>query len=93
LCVLDELTEGGLIARVARVGAHFEQRVKALAARRPIIKEVRACVPGLGTASPFTMTYHLLNPSARFTVADDFHGAVINACEPLVLSRKTGPGN
>jgi len=31
--------------------------------------------------------------SARFTVADDFHGAVINACEPLVLSRKTGPGN
>ena len=31
--------------------------------------------------------------SARFTVADDFRGAVINACEPVVLSRKTGPGN
>lgn len=31
--------------------------------------------------------------SARFTVADDFRGAVINACEPIVLTRKTGPGN
>ncbi len=31
--------------------------------------------------------------SARFTVADDFRGAVINACDPIVLSRKTGPGN
>jgi hypothetical protein len=31
--------------------------------------------------------------SARFTVADDFRGAVINACETLALARKTGPGN
>lgn len=31
--------------------------------------------------------------SARFTVSDDFRGAVINACETLVLARKTGPGN
>jgi hypothetical protein len=31
--------------------------------------------------------------SARFTVSDDYRGAVINACEPVVLSRKTGPGN
>ncbi len=31
--------------------------------------------------------------SARFTVSDDYRGAVINACETLVLTRKTGPGN
>src|SRR5262249_55116504 len=30
---------------------------------------------------------------ARFTVSDDYRGAVINACETLVLTRKTGPGN
>jgi hypothetical protein len=31
--------------------------------------------------------------SARFTVAEDFRGAVINACETVALPRKTGPGN
>ncbi len=31
--------------------------------------------------------------SARFTVSDDYRGAVINACETLPLTRKTGPGN
>jgi hypothetical protein len=31
--------------------------------------------------------------SARFTVSDDYRGAVINACETLALTRKTGPGN
>jgi hypothetical protein len=31
--------------------------------------------------------------SADFTIADDYRGAVINACEPLTLPRKTGPGN
>jgi hypothetical protein len=31
--------------------------------------------------------------SARFTVSEDYRGAVINACETLALTRKTGPGN
>ena len=30
---------------------------------------------------------------ADFTVAEDYRAAVINACEPLTLPRKTGPGN
>jgi acetylornithine/N-succinyldiaminopimelate aminotransferase len=40
LCVLDEL-EGGLIAHVRRVGAHFEQRLRSIAASHRIVKEVR----------------------------------------------------
>ena len=31
--------------------------------------------------------------AADFTIAEDYRAAVINACEPLTLPRKTGPGN
>jgi len=41
LCVLDELVRGGLIAHIARVGRHVEQQLKSIAARHPIVKEVR----------------------------------------------------
>src|SRR5437870_3311260 len=43
LCVLDELVGGGLLARVGRVGRHFEQRLKAIAARHAFVNEVRGC--------------------------------------------------
>jgi len=41
LCVLDELVGGGLLAHVARVGRHFEQKLKSIAAQHAIVKEVR----------------------------------------------------
>lgn len=41
LVFLDELFERDLIASVARVGAHFEKKLKAMAARQPIVREVR----------------------------------------------------
>jgi len=41
LCVLDELVGGGLLAHVGRVGRHFEQQLKAMAARHSIVKDVR----------------------------------------------------
>jgi predicted acetylornithine/succinylornithine family transaminase len=41
LCFLDELVGGGVLAHVGRVGVHFEHRLKALAATRPIVKQVR----------------------------------------------------
>jgi len=44
LCVLDELVGGGLIAQIARVGRRVEQRLKSIAARHPMVKQVR----GLG---------------------------------------------
>jgi len=40
LCFLDEL-EGGLMAHVAKMGRFFEGRLTAMAARLPIVKEVR----------------------------------------------------
>jgi predicted acetylornithine/succinylornithine family transaminase len=41
LYFVDQLLEGDLLAHVARVGAHFERRLGALAAAHPMIKEVR----------------------------------------------------
>jgi acetylornithine/N-succinyldiaminopimelate aminotransferase len=41
LCFLDELDSGGLLGRVARVGDHLERGLRSLAARHPVIKEVR----------------------------------------------------
>jgi predicted acetylornithine/succinylornithine family transaminase len=41
LVFIEELVEGGLMAHVARVGAHMEARLRALAARRSCIREVR----------------------------------------------------
>src|SRR5439155_21467556 len=41
LCVLDELVGGGLLAHIGRVGRHFEQQLRALAASQALVKEVR----------------------------------------------------
>jgi acetylornithine/succinyldiaminopimelate/putrescine aminotransferase len=41
LVVLEELADRGLMAQVARVGAHVEQRLRAIAAKHAIVKEVR----------------------------------------------------
>ena len=41
LCVLDELVGGGLLAHIGRVGRHFEQQLKAMAAKHSIVKDVR----------------------------------------------------
>ena len=41
LCVLDELVGGGLLAHIGRVGRHFEQQLKAMAAKHSMVKDVR----------------------------------------------------
>jgi acetylornithine/N-succinyldiaminopimelate aminotransferase len=41
LCFLHELVEGGVLAHVNQVGSHFEQRLRALASKHAIVKEVR----------------------------------------------------
>jgi len=41
LCVLEELVDHGLMAQVARVGRHFEARLRSIAAKHAIVKDVR----------------------------------------------------
>src|SRR5205809_2622567 len=41
LCVLDEMVGGGLLAHVGKVGRHMEQRLKGIASKHSIVKDVR----------------------------------------------------
>jgi acetylornithine/N-succinyldiaminopimelate aminotransferase len=41
LVFLEELIDRDLVGHVARVGAHLEKGLRAIAARRPVIREVR----------------------------------------------------
>ena len=41
LFVLEQLQDHGLLAQVAQAGAHFEPRLRALAASHPVVAEVR----------------------------------------------------
>lgn len=41
IVVLEQLANGSLLEHVRRVGAHFETRLNALAARHPVITEIR----------------------------------------------------
>jgi predicted acetylornithine/succinylornithine family transaminase len=41
LCFLDELVGGGVLAHVGRVGPYFERRLRTIAAKHSIVKEVR----------------------------------------------------
>jgi acetylornithine/N-succinyldiaminopimelate aminotransferase len=41
LVVLDELVGGGLLAQIGRVGKHFEARLRAMAAKHAMVKEIR----------------------------------------------------
>ncbi len=41
IVVLEQLTNGSLLEHVRRVGAHFESRLKGLAAKHPVITEIR----------------------------------------------------
>jgi acetylornithine aminotransferase/acetylornithine/N-succinyldiaminopimelate aminotransferase len=43
LCFLDELTARGLMGHVAQMGTFFERRLKAIAAKRSVVREVRGC--------------------------------------------------
>jgi acetylornithine/succinyldiaminopimelate/putrescine aminotransferase len=41
LCVLEQLVEGGLIAQIERIGQRVGERLHAMAAAHPIVKDVR----------------------------------------------------
>jgi acetylornithine aminotransferase/acetylornithine/N-succinyldiaminopimelate aminotransferase len=88
LCVLDELVGGGLLAHIGRVGQHMEQRLKALAARHSMIKDVRGkgLMWGLeleGDASPVV-------PAAleRGVVVNRTAERVVRLLPPLIITDK-----
>ena len=77
LVFLDELVDGGLMAHVARVGAHLEAGLHALAARHPVIREIR----GAG----LIWGLELDRPAAPVVDAAIQHGLLVNRTADTVM--------
>jgi len=86
LCFLDELVGGGVLAHVGRVGVHFEQRLKALAATRPIVKQIRG--RGLMWGLELDRDAAPVVPAAleRGVVVNRTAETVIRLLPPLIIS-------
>jgi len=86
LCVLDELVGRGLIVQIARVGRLFEQRIRAMAARHPIVKEVRGC--GLMWGIELSCDAAAVVPAAleRGVIVNRTAERVVRLLPPLVIT-------
>jgi predicted acetylornithine/succinylornithine family transaminase len=85
LCVLDALTSG-LIAQVGRVGRHFEQRLRSMADRHGIVKEVRGT--GLMWGLQLTRDATAVVPAAleRGLVVNRTAETVVRLLPPLIIT-------
>ena len=87
LCVLGELIDGGLQAQIRRVGRHFEQRLRAIAAARPLlVREMRGA--GLMWGLDLTRDAAPVVPAAleRGVVVNRTAETVIRLLPPLVIT-------
>jgi acetylornithine/N-succinyldiaminopimelate aminotransferase len=86
LCVLDELVGGGLLAHIGRVGRHVQQRLRAMAAAHPIVREVRGA--GLMWGLDLTRDAGPVVPAALFrgVVVNRTAETVIRLLPPLVIT-------
>ena len=87
LCVLDELVGGGLLVQIGRVGRHFEQRLRAIAASRPaLVKEIRG--GGLMWGIELTQDAAAVVPAAleRGVVVNRTAETVVRLLPPLVIT-------
>jgi acetylornithine/N-succinyldiaminopimelate aminotransferase len=86
LCVLDQLVGGGLLTHIGTVGRHVEQRLKAIAAAHPIVKEVRGA--GLIWGLELTRDAGPVVPAAlaRGVIVNRTAETVVRLLPPLVIT-------
>jgi len=86
LFFLDELVGGGVLAHVGRMGRHFDQRLRAIAARHSIVKEVRGA--GLIWGLDLTRDAAPVVPAAlaRRVIVNRTAETVIRLLPPLVIT-------
>jgi acetylornithine/succinyldiaminopimelate/putrescine aminotransferase len=86
LVFLEALVEGGLMAHVARMGAFFESRLKAMAARHPFVKEVRGA--GLIWGLELTRDAAAVVPAGleRGVIVNRTAETVVRLLPPLVIA-------
>jgi acetylornithine aminotransferase/acetylornithine/N-succinyldiaminopimelate aminotransferase len=86
LCFLDELVGGGLIAHVGRMGRYFEQRLRAMATRHVIIKEVRGCGLMWGLQLTSDATPVISAALERRVIVNRTAETVVRLLPPLVIT-------
>jgi acetylornithine/N-succinyldiaminopimelate aminotransferase len=87
LCVLTEIVDGGLGEQIRRVGRHFEQKLRAIAAARPaLVKEVRGA--GLMWGLELTRDAASVVPAGleRGVVVNRTAETVVRLLPPLVIT-------
>jgi acetylornithine/N-succinyldiaminopimelate aminotransferase len=86
ICVIDELTRNGLQDHVRQVGAHVEQRLRQMAARHPVIKEVRGA--GLMWGLDLTREAGPVAPEglARRVIVNRTADTVVRMLPPFVIT-------
>ena len=87
LVVLDELVGGGLLAQIGRVGKHFEARLRAMAARHAIIREIRGA--GLMWGLELSRDAAAIVPAGleRGVVVNRTADTVVRLLPPLVITQ------
>jgi acetylornithine aminotransferase/acetylornithine/N-succinyldiaminopimelate aminotransferase len=86
LCVLDELVEGGLVAHIARIGREVEERLRAMAATHPIVREVRGAGLFWGLDLQRDATPVVPAGLARGVVVNRTAETVVRLLPPLVIT-------
>jgi predicted acetylornithine/succinylornithine family transaminase len=86
LCFLNELVDGGLLVHIGRMGRFFDARLKAIAARHSIVKEVRGC--GLIWGLDLTRDAAPVVPAAleRGVIVNRTAETVVRLLPPLVIT-------
>jgi predicted acetylornithine/succinylornithine family transaminase len=77
LCFIDELVSGGLLSHVGTIGRHFDERLRALASRHAIVREVR----GAGVMRGIELD----RDAAAIVPAGLRHGVVVNRTAENVI--------
>src|SRR3954452_4892605 len=87
LVVLDALVGGGLLAHIGRVGKHFEERLRAIAASRPMVKEIRGA--GLMWGMELSRDAGPIVPAGleRGVVVNRTAETVVRLLPPLVITQ------
>jgi acetylornithine/N-succinyldiaminopimelate aminotransferase len=86
LCFLDELDTGGVLGRVSRVGDHLERGLRAMAARHPLIKEVRGAGLIWGLELTRDAAPVIQEGLARGVIVNRTAETVVRLLPPLVIT-------
>ena len=86
LCFLQELVGGGLLAHVGLVGPHFEQRVRAIAAKHAMVKAVRGAGLMWGLELSCDAAPVVLEAAARGVIVNRTAETVIRMLPPLIIT-------